>query len=76
MITGAMTGSSGGIACQIADYAVRVPSAETPRIQECHILAGHVICEIVEQVLCRQPEWQCDGESRLSTQELQKTLPS
>ncbi len=74
MITVAMTGSCGGMAFQIADYAIRVPSSETPRIQECHILAGHMICEIVEQVLCSKPECQCDGESRVSVQELQKTV--
>ena len=33
------------------DYGICAPTEETPRIQECHILMGHVICEIVEQEL-------------------------
>ncbi|QWD87332.1 D-sedoheptulose 7-phosphate isomerase [Polynucleobacter paludilacus] len=32
-----------------AEYLLRVPSKDTPRIQECHILIGHIICEAVEQ---------------------------
>jgi len=52
----AMTGNSGGIARTLADRTICVPSWDTPRIQECHILVGHIICEIVEQVLCRDRE--------------------
>ncbi len=48
LITVAMTGEQGGRAGEIADFCVRVPSAETPRIQESHILLGHVWAEIVE----------------------------
>jgi D-sedoheptulose 7-phosphate isomerase len=49
MFTVALTGGKGGLVKKIADCALCVRSAETPRIQECHILLGHVICEIVEQ---------------------------
>jgi D-sedoheptulose 7-phosphate isomerase len=51
IVTVAFTGESGGVVKNIADYAVRIPSEETPRIQECHILTGHMICEIVEELL-------------------------
>ncbi len=47
----ALTGASGGILRKIADCTIRIPSEETPRIQECHILIGHIICEIVEERL-------------------------
>ena len=48
----ALTGASGGALRNIADCAICIPSEETPRIQECHILVGHIICEIVEQLMC------------------------
>jgi len=44
-----MTGRSGGKRVQATDLCMRVPSDETPRIQEGHILLGHVICELVEK---------------------------
>ncbi|HEV8046528.1 MAG TPA: D-sedoheptulose 7-phosphate isomerase [Terriglobales bacterium] len=47
----ALTGKSGGTLKNIADCTICIPSEETPRIQECHILTGHLICEIVEEVL-------------------------
>jgi D-sedoheptulose 7-phosphate isomerase len=47
----ALTGASGGLLGHIADCTICVPSKETPRIQECHILSGHIICEIVERML-------------------------
>jgi D-sedoheptulose 7-phosphate isomerase len=46
--TVALTGASGGAMKKIADCTISVPTEETPRIQECHILAGHIICEIAE----------------------------
>lgn len=52
----ALTGASGGPMKKIADCAICVPSDETPRIQECHILAGHIICEIVEETLFGQSQ--------------------
>lgn len=47
----ALTGRSGGKLREHADYLLNVPSDETPRIQECHILMGHCLCEAVEQAL-------------------------
>jgi D-sedoheptulose 7-phosphate isomerase len=49
-ITVAFTGRCGQIK-DIADYALCVPSGDTPRIQEAHITAGHVICYLVEASL-------------------------
>lgn len=51
LVTVAMTGRESGRAGEIADYCVRVPSTDTPRIQESHILLGHVWSEIVEAAL-------------------------
>src|SRR4051794_32480745 len=49
MITIALTGNTGGAMKEIADYLINIPSTNTPRIQESHIMAGHIICEWVEQ---------------------------
>lgn len=43
-----MTGASGGKMKVISDYLINVPSTDTPRIQESHILIGHIICQLVE----------------------------
>lgn len=48
LITVAFTGSSGGKMREIAQYLLTVPSSDTARIQEAHILAGHMICDWVE----------------------------
>ncbi|MBD0332002.1 MAG: D-sedoheptulose 7-phosphate isomerase [Chitinophagaceae bacterium] len=45
----AFTGLTGGILKGASDYLVNVPSTDTPRIQECHILLGHIICQLVEE---------------------------
>ena len=47
----ALTGGSGGAIKNLADCTICIPSEETPRIQECHILTGHLICEIVEEMM-------------------------
>ncbi len=47
----AMTGESGGKLKDHCDYLINIPSTVTPRIQECHIMVGHVICELVEEKL-------------------------
>lgn len=47
----ALTGISGGEMKSVADLCLRVPSTDTPRIQESHIMLGHIICEIVESTL-------------------------
>jgi D-sedoheptulose 7-phosphate isomerase len=45
------TGSRGGKLKEAVDYCICVPSDETPRIQECHILVGHVLSQLVEETL-------------------------
>ena len=46
-----MTGSSGGKLLELVDTCLRVPSSNTPRIQEAHILIGHTLCEWIEATL-------------------------
>ncbi|EGK8165988.1 D-sedoheptulose 7-phosphate isomerase [Campylobacter coli] len=46
-----LTGASGGSMNELCDYCIKVPSSCTPRIQEAHILIGHIICAIVEEEL-------------------------
>lgn len=43
------TGSTGGKMKDLSDHLVNVPSTDTPRIQESHILIGHIICQLVEE---------------------------
>jgi D-sedoheptulose 7-phosphate isomerase len=42
------TGQKGGTMKELGDYLINIPSNTTPRIQESHILVGHIICELVE----------------------------
>jgi len=49
IMTIALTGRDGGKMATIADYALIVPSNSTPRIQESHILIGHILCDIIEK---------------------------
>ncbi|HWZ81716.1 MAG TPA: D-sedoheptulose 7-phosphate isomerase [Terriglobales bacterium] len=49
--TVALTGASGGKLKGVADLCLCAPSNETPRIQECHILIGHIIAELVEETI-------------------------
>jgi D-sedoheptulose 7-phosphate isomerase len=49
--TVALTGCSGGKLREAADHFICVPCNETPRIQECHILIGHIISELVEEAI-------------------------
>lgn len=51
MLTVGFTGESGGKMKEHCDILINIPSTNTPRIQECHMLIGHTICEIVEQGL-------------------------
>ncbi len=51
MITVGFTGEAGGKMKELSDYLLNVPSDDTPRIQESHIMLGHIICEIVEHEL-------------------------
>lgn len=49
IITVGMTGENGGKMRDICDYCIKVPSSETPRIQEAHILIGHILCSVIEK---------------------------
>ena len=49
IITVGFTGASGGVMHSVSDYLLNVPSTDTPRIQESHIMLGHIICQLVEE---------------------------
>jgi D-sedoheptulose 7-phosphate isomerase len=49
IVTVGLTGSSGGAMKLLSDFLINIPSTDTPRIQESHILAGHIICQLVEE---------------------------
>lgn len=49
LLTIGLTGASGGKLRELVDVLIAVPSDETPRIQECHILIGHALCDVVER---------------------------
>ncbi|HYQ58838.1 MAG TPA: SIS domain-containing protein, partial [Draconibacterium sp.] len=51
LITIALTGKSGGELSNCSDLSINIPSESVPRIQEIHLLVGHIICEKVEQTL-------------------------
>jgi D-sedoheptulose 7-phosphate isomerase len=59
LFTIALTGASGGRLRGEVDALIAAPSADTPRIQECHILLGHALCDAVEQAVTAQ-----DGPGR------------
>lgn len=48
----ALVGQRGGRLSEVADVALKVPSEETPRIQEAHMTIGHILCDLVERELC------------------------
>ena len=49
MITIGFTGTTGGVMKPFSDHLINIPSADTPRIQESHIMVGHIICQLVEE---------------------------
>ncbi len=51
MIIIGMTGATGGAMADRCDYILKVPSTITPRIQEAHIMLGHILCEMIEEGL-------------------------
>ncbi|MFN7115289.1 MAG: SIS domain-containing protein [Saprospiraceae bacterium] len=48
MRTIGMTGETGGKMKDLCDFLINIPSTDTPRIQECHMLLGHLMCELIE----------------------------
>ena len=51
VITIGFTGQTGGKMKEVSDYLINIPSTDTPRIQECHMVLGHTLCEMVELAL-------------------------
>lgn len=51
VVTVALVGRDGGKMAEMADFAIIIPSNATPRIQESHILIGHILCDIIEKEL-------------------------
>jgi D-sedoheptulose 7-phosphate isomerase len=51
-----LTGANGGRLRELVDVLIAAPSNETPRIQECHILIGHALCDAVEQAVAAAPD--------------------
>lgn len=51
-----MTGQSGGQLAALTDICLQMPSSDTPRIQEAHMLLGHIICEEVEKRMFTDPK--------------------
>src|SRR5450432_562987 len=49
LITVGFTGETGGKMKDLSDFLFNIPSTDTPRIQESHILLGHIVCELVEK---------------------------
>ncbi len=49
IITVGFTGKNGGKMKELSDFLINVPSTDTPRIQESHIMLGHIICQLVEE---------------------------
>jgi D-sedoheptulose 7-phosphate isomerase len=58
LVTVALTGGEGGPLRREADYCLLVPSTNTARVQEVHILTGHIICDLVEQTFVEGAGWQ------------------
>ncbi len=54
MITVGFTGEDGGKLKEKCSYLLNIPSTDTPRIQEVHIMIGHIICELVEEKLFKE----------------------
>jgi D-sedoheptulose 7-phosphate isomerase len=50
----ALTGADGGELAKLTDISLVIPSSVTARIQEAHITIGHIVCELVEQAVCRE----------------------
>lgn len=49
LISIALAGKSGGRLRDLVDHCICIPSDQTPRIQEAHILTGHILCELIEE---------------------------
>lgn len=68
IVTVGLTGASGGKLKEAADYCICIASTDTPRIQEHHILVGHILCELVEQALFGEAVLAARAERLLAAQ--------
>ncbi len=59
-----MTGSGGGRLGRVVDIAIACPSDLTPRIQECHAMIGHVMCDLVDEALFESKKSEKKSESK------------
>jgi D-sedoheptulose 7-phosphate isomerase len=55
LVTVGLTGLSGGKMPPLCDHCLRMPSSETPKVQEGHIVVGHIICALVEREMFTPP---------------------
>ena len=55
IITIGFTGMAGGAMKPLSDHLLNVPSSDTPRVQEAHIMVGHIICQLVEESIFGKP---------------------
>ena len=55
LVTVGLTGQGGGKMPSLCDHCLRMPSDETPKIQEGHIVVGHIICALVEREMFTPP---------------------
>lgn len=56
MVNIGFTGETGGQMKDLSDILINVPSTDTPRIQECHITIGHIVCQLAEEQLFKQEQ--------------------
>ncbi len=54
LVTIGLTGRTGGKLAKAVDRCICIPSDQTPRIQEAHILTGHILCELIEEAVLEQ----------------------
>ncbi|MBT4147161.1 MAG: D-sedoheptulose 7-phosphate isomerase [Gammaproteobacteria bacterium] len=56
MVCIGFTGNKGGQMCGLCDYLLEVPSSDTPKIQEGHLVLGHILCGLVESTMFKAPD--------------------
>jgi D-sedoheptulose 7-phosphate isomerase len=56
LITVTMTGNKQGEICELSDYVIKIPSDSTPKIQEGHLVVGHIICGLIESAIFKAPD--------------------
>lgn len=56
LVTVGLTGNRGGAMNALCDHLLAVPAAETPRIQEGHLVLGHILCGLIESTLFERPQ--------------------